>query len=167
MLLVSICGIGPPRFENVRWRGFVKNFGPAGFKGFGVGFLSVAACIPLGPGSGWPLGAGGSGAGGMGCVGSLLGSAVSRDLRIILKCSSSESLSGAARRARVWADVPSPGSNAGGSGSMTPGLLCWRVTRCVGSGCLVLGPGRRPGGGGDGGISSSRSSKFSVGSAFS
>ena len=60
-------GTGPPRLEKVRWRGFVKNLGPGVCVGLGVGFPADVVWVSLPSGSGTSRGAGGSGAGGVGC----------------------------------------------------------------------------------------------------
>ena len=150
-----VCGTGPPRFENVRWRLLVKSLGPgflgAGWLGGGGAITSVGfgfSCgFWAGEASDGVVSRAGGESDGTGCGDSL------SELR-------------GWDWSRAWADVPSPGSK-GVSGFATLVLLPCRVVRCVGSGIRVRGPGLRPGGGGDGGISFSRSSKFSPGSAFS
>ena len=135
-----ICGMGPPRFEKVRWLFLVKDLGimlgpalwelerdreggdsPAALR-FSTGFWSAGA---LGDVCSWD---GGSRDG----VGEGDSPSESRvrawDLRRLESCSSSESVSGV-WEARVWADVPSPGSRGRDSGFVALVPPPWRVTR--------------------------------------
>ena len=120
-------------FENFLSWFLVKNRGPelhgaSGLSGGshwqGARFWSVGVCPSNGSSEGISDGA--AGVDGSSSESTFAG-VLSRRSR--WRCSSSESVPIGLDCSLAWADVPSPGSNARGSGFVTLGPPCWRVTR--------------------------------------